>query len=197
MRIISGRYRGRLLPGPAGTGVRPATDKVRGAIFNILQNRLDLDGIDVLDLFAGTGSLGFEAISRGARIVTFVEDDRAAVGDIRQNATLLGCGDACEILREDAVGFLSRRSGIFGLVFADPPYAFGRIGELPGLIPPPGICAGRIPDHRTRVELGLPPGEESRDIRQHGATFSICRKKTRQRTDQRMKTASTRGPSTR
>ena len=162
MRIISGRYRGRLLPGPAGTGVRPATDKVRGAIFNILQNRLDLDGIDVLDLFAGTGSLGFEAISRGARSVTFVEDDRAAVGDIRQNATLLGCGAACEIIREDAVGFLSRRSGIFGLVFADPPYAFGRIGELPGLILSTGHLGPEgylIIEHQRGAEFpGLPPG---------------------------------------
>lgn len=138
MRIIAGRFRGRVLPGPAGTGVRPATDKVRGAIFNILQNRLDLNGIDVLDLFAGTGSLGFEALSRGAASVTFVEEDRSAAGEIRHNAGLLGCADECEIHREDAVAFLSRRSGVFGLVFADPPYAFGPTADLPGLIIPTG-----------------------------------------------------------
>ncbi len=165
MRIIAGRYRGRVLPGPAGTGVRPATDKVRGAIFNILQNRLDLNGIDVLDLFAGTGSLGFEALSRGAANVTFVEDNRRAAEDIRHNAAILGCADACDILREDAVAFLSRRSGIFGLVFADPPYAFGRIADLPGLIIPTGHLhpdGYLIIEHQRGTTFpGLPRGVQS------------------------------------
>ncbi|HLF14501.1 MAG TPA: 16S rRNA (guanine(966)-N(2))-methyltransferase RsmD [Bacteroidota bacterium] len=141
MRIIAGTYRGRILPGPVAEGVRPATDKVRGAIFNILQNRLDLNGIDVLDLFAGTGSLGFEALSRGAAGVTFVDNDRSAVKVIRENASVLRCADACDIVQADAVGFISRNSGIFGLIFADPPYAFGRIAALPGLILASGLLA--------------------------------------------------------
>jgi 16S rRNA (guanine966-N2)-methyltransferase len=141
MRIITGRFRGRVLPGTVGDGVRPATDKVRGAIFNILQNRLDLRGIDVLDLFAGTGSLGFEALSRGARNATFVDTDRSAVRVIRENAAALGCPDECEISQSDAAGYVSRRIGIFGLIFADPPYAYERIGDLPGLVLASGMLA--------------------------------------------------------
>jgi 16S rRNA (guanine966-N2)-methyltransferase len=158
MRIIAGRYRGRVLPGRVGDGVRPATDKVRGAIFNILQNRLNLTGIDVLDLFAGTGALGFEALSRGAGSVTFVDDDRSSVRVIRQNAAALGCEDACEVIQADATVFLSRESGLFGLVFADPPYGFEPTAELPGRILAPGILAAGgylIVEHRRGT--GFPP----------------------------------------
>jgi 16S rRNA (guanine966-N2)-methyltransferase len=163
MRIIAGQFRGRVLPGPVGTGVRPATDKVRGAIFNILQNRLDLNGIDVLDLFAGTGSLGFEAISRGAAAVTFVDDDRAAVKIIRRNAESLGCADACDILQADAMGFPSRAGGVFALIFADPPYAFARMAELPGEILSSGILGAGgylIVEHRRGTSFtGLSPAD--------------------------------------
>jgi 16S rRNA (guanine966-N2)-methyltransferase len=141
MRIIAGRFRGRVLPGAVGEGVRPATDKVRGAIYNILQNRLDLNGIGVLDLFAGTGSLGFEALSRGAGNVTFVDLARAAVRAIRENAAALGCEDECEISQSDAAGYVSRRIGIFGLIFADPPYSYERTGELPGMVLASGMLA--------------------------------------------------------
>jgi 16S rRNA (guanine(966)-N(2))-methyltransferase RsmD len=162
MRIIAGRYRGRVLPGEVGDGVRPATDKVRGAIFNILQNRLDLRGIDVLDLFAGTGSLGFEALSRGARSATFVDVGRSAVRAIRENAAALACEDDCEISQSDAAGYVSRRIGIFGLIFADPPYAYERIAELPGLILGSGMLAQGgylIVEHRKGAEFtALPAG---------------------------------------
>jgi len=141
MRIIAGRFKGRVLPGVVGEGVRPATDKVRGAIFNILQNRLDLREIDVLDLFAGTGSLGFEALSRGARNVTFVDTDRTAVRVIRENAVALGCEDECDISQSDAAGYVARRIGIFPLIFADPPYAWERIPDLPVMILGSGMLA--------------------------------------------------------
>jgi 16S rRNA (guanine966-N2)-methyltransferase len=141
MRIIAGRFKGRVLPGSVGEGVRPATDKARGAIFNILQNRLDLRDIDVLDLFAGTGSLGFEALSRGARTVTFVDADKSAVRVIRENAEALGCADECEISQSDAAGYVSRRIGIFPLIFADPPYAWERIAGLPGMVLASGMLS--------------------------------------------------------
>jgi 16S rRNA (guanine966-N2)-methyltransferase len=141
MRIIAGRFRGRVLPGIVGDGVRPATDKVRGAIFNILQNRLDMRDIDVLDLFAGTGSLGFEALSRGARSVVFVDTDRSAVRVIRENAAALGCEDECEISQSDAAGYVSRRIGIFPLIFADPPYSWERTADLPGMVMAAGILS--------------------------------------------------------
>jgi 16S rRNA (guanine(966)-N(2))-methyltransferase RsmD len=173
MRIIAGRYRGRLLPGRAGAGVRPATDRVRGAIFNILQNRLDLRGIDVLDLFAGTGSLGFEALSRGAANAVFVDEDRHAVRVIRENAEALGCADDCEIVQADAAGYVSRNNGIFGLIFADPPYDFGPIALLPGLLLGSGLAAPDgyvIIEHRRGTAFAeIPPGCRS-FTRAFGAT---------------------------
>lgn len=173
MRIIAGSYRGRILPGIAGEGVRPATDKVRGAIFNILQNRLDLRGIDVLDLFAGTGSLGFEALSRGARSVVFVDTARQAVRVIRENAAALGCGDAVEISQSDAEGYVSRRAGSFGLVFADPPYAYDRIPGLPGRILASGILAPGgylIVEHRRGLSFPDIPAGRPALVRKFGST---------------------------
>ena len=162
MRIIAGAWRGRLLPGTVGEGVRPATDKVRGAIFNIFQNRVDLRGADILDLFAGTGSLGFEALSRGARSVTFVDNDRAAVRAIRENAAALGCADACDVVQSDADGFLRRPGGPYRLVFADPPYAYTGTGGLPakvlssGILEPGGYL---VVEHRRGTAFtGLPDG---------------------------------------
>jgi pantetheine-phosphate adenylyltransferase len=180
MRIIAGTYRGRVLPGDVGDGVRPATDKVRGAIFNILQNRLDLRGIDVLDLFAGTGSLGFESLSRGARSATFVDIGRAAVRAIRENAAALACEDDCEISQSDAAGYVSRRIGIFGLIFADPPYAYDRISGLPGLILGSGMLAKGgylIVEHRKGTGLHRTPRRQPRrqaDLRKHrGLVFPV------------------------
>jgi len=139
MRIISGTYRGRRIAGPTAPGLRPATDRVRESVFNILQNRLDLAGISVLDLFAGTGSLGFEAISRGAGTVTFVDDTRASTELIRKNAAALGCAEACEIVTQDAVGFLAGEKGSYGLIFADPPYEYDRLPEIPRMVHSTGV----------------------------------------------------------
>lgn len=139
MRIISGRFRGRTITAPRHGGIRPATDRVRESIFNILQNRLDISGIGVLDLFAGTGSLGFEAISRGAAVATFVDESHSAVGAIKGNADRLGCGDVCDVIRTDAIRFLSMEDGLFSLIFADPPYAWPRVADLPEMIHRAGI----------------------------------------------------------
>jgi 16S rRNA (guanine966-N2)-methyltransferase len=162
MRIISGKYRGRRISGPSGDGVRPATDRVRESVFNILQNRLDLSGISVLDLFAGTGSLGFEALSRGAAEVTFVDNGRAATALIRKNAEVLGCPEVCDVVTQDAVGFLSGIKAIFRLIFADPPYEYPALPEIParvfsaGILEPGGYL---IIEHRrgTRFEPAFPP----------------------------------------
>ncbi len=162
MRIISGTLRGRKIAGPSGSGLRPATDRVRESVFNILQNRLGLSGISVLDLFAGTGSLGFEAISRGAGLVTFVDSGRAAAGLIRKNAEALGITDLCEVVTQDAVGFISGRNGIFRLIFADPPYEYPALGQIPrrilsaGMLEPGGYL---IVEHRrgTLFEPAYPP----------------------------------------
>ncbi len=132
MRIITGIYKGRSLSTVKDNSVRPATDRVKGSIFNMLQNRLDLHGALVLDLFAGSGSLGFEALSRGAERVTFVDDQKAALDSLESNAESLGCTDQCEIIEDDAMTFLRRgATRQYDLIFADPPYVWEGISTLP------------------------------------------------------------------
>jgi 16S rRNA (guanine966-N2)-methyltransferase len=132
MRIVGGKFRSRNLTGPQGQGTRPTSDRVRESLFNILAHSIagfDLEGARILDLFAGTGALGFEALSRGAKFCQFVEDDTSARGIIRQNADTLGVTGLCKIWRRDAtdLGSCAPQSP-FGLVFADPPYNKG-LGE--------------------------------------------------------------------
>jgi 16S rRNA (guanine966-N2)-methyltransferase len=134
MRIITGLYKGRVIKTVQDLSVRPATERVRQTLFNMLVNRIDFDGIAVLDLFAGSGSLGLEALSRGASRVTFVEQGEEATGFIEENARALGCEDAVEIVQMDAMGFLSARHGKYDLVFADPPYSFAQTDRIPGLM---------------------------------------------------------------
>ena len=131
MRIITGKYKGRVLAALSGLQTRPATDRVKTTIFNMLQNRIRIFGIDVLDLFAGTGSLGFEALSRGAKHVVFVDDQEQALDVIEQNAGMVECIEQCAIMRDDALNFISRWREQFDLIFADPPYAYERITDIP------------------------------------------------------------------
>jgi len=124
MRIISGEWKGRKLPTALPAGVRPTLDAARETIFNILNNHCDFGGIYVCDICAGSGALGIEALSRGARHVTFVEKNRKVVSVIEANAKSLGI-DALRytIIHSDAIKFVQQYHGVFQLVFADPPYA--------------------------------------------------------------------------
>ena len=117
MRVISGQCRGRKLLEPAGNDVRPTTDQVKEAMFNIIQ--FDLEGRRVLDLFAGTGQLGIEALSRGARECVFVDASRDSLRLVREN--LRRCGLSARTEQCDAAAFL-RRGEKFDLIFLDPPY---------------------------------------------------------------------------
>lgn len=133
MRVTSGKFGGRNLVAPADMRVRPTSDKVRQAVFNILEHRafangFDLDGAAVIDLFAGTGALGIEALSRGARFCLFVDDDAESRGLQRQNVETLGLTGISKIWRRDAtdLGPLGTGSGgPFNLAFLDPPYRKG------------------------------------------------------------------------
>jgi 16S rRNA (guanine966-N2)-methyltransferase len=132
MRIVAGRFKGRELQGPSSLATRPTSDRVRESLFNILAHGVDgfgLDGARVMDLFAGTGALGLEALSRGARFCQFVEDNVEARGVIRKNADAFGVIGQCNIWRRDAtdLGPCAPQSP-FDLVFADPPYGKG-LGE--------------------------------------------------------------------
>lgn len=124
LRITGGEARGRRLQAPVGSGTRPTADRVRETIFNILGQRFD--GGAVLDLYAGSGALGLEAISRGAERAVLVERDRDAARICGENAAHLGFGERAEVVRAEVAQALRRLAGRrFALVFADPPYAEG------------------------------------------------------------------------
>lgn len=126
MRIVAGRFRGRALVAPSGAGTRPTSDRLRESIFNILSHGdFPLENARVLDLFAGTGALGLEAISRGARFALFVEEDANARAAIRANIEALGLTGATKLFRRDAADLgpmPPSAGGPFDLIFADPPY---------------------------------------------------------------------------
>jgi 16S rRNA (guanine966-N2)-methyltransferase len=134
MRIVAGQYRGKPLIGPEGSATRPTSDRARESIFNILEHAAWSPGLRearVVDLFAGSGALGFEALSRGAAFALFVETDEAARGAIRDNVEALGLFGNTRIDRRDATDLGARPSSAgppFGLAFLDPPYAKG-LGE--------------------------------------------------------------------
>ena len=137
MRIIAGRLRRRVLRAPRGTLTRPTSDRTRESIFNLIMNRLNLDGAAVLDLFAGTGALGLEAISRGAAAVTFVEKQTNVLKFARLNADDLDVAGQSWVLRADAVAYLERYHGpLFDVIFADPPYDLEALPDLPDLAVP-------------------------------------------------------------
>jgi 16S rRNA (guanine(966)-N(2))-methyltransferase RsmD len=128
MRIITGRSKGRRLVRPKGQGIRPTSDRVKGSIFNIL--REEIEEKRVLDLFAGTGNLGIEALSRGAQITIFVEKGRQAIRLIQKNLAQLGLEERSEIIPRDthrAIGILKQRGESFDVIFMDPPYEKGLI----------------------------------------------------------------------
>jgi 16S rRNA (guanine966-N2)-methyltransferase len=134
MRVVAGQFRGRKLASAHSANIRPATDRVKEAIFNILQNKISLDGINVLDLFAGTGSLGIEAMSRGAAHGTFVDTSIQSLRILRSNISALGCEDRCTVLKTDAMRFIEQTAERFELIFADPPYAFRQTREIPNRV---------------------------------------------------------------
>jgi 16S rRNA (guanine966-N2)-methyltransferase len=123
VRVIAGSRRGRLLRAPAGAATRPTSDRVREAIFDVLGSLVDLEEMKVVDLFAGSGAMGIEALSRGAAEVVFVDDAPMAVAAIRANLAGLGIGDGARVVREDVVRFLDRPHD-FDLALCDPPYEF-------------------------------------------------------------------------
>ena len=120
MRVITGSARGRRLKAPEGLDIRPTTDNVKESVFNILQ--FEIEGRRVLDLFAGTGQLGIECLSRGAREVVFIDQSREAVKTVREN--LKTCGFTAPVLQQDALRYLGD-GGKFDLIFVDPPYDAG------------------------------------------------------------------------
>jgi 16S rRNA (guanine966-N2)-methyltransferase len=134
MRVIAGKYKGRKLKAASKLEIRPATDRVKETIFNVLQHKLNLEQIRVLDLFAGTGSLGIEAVSRGAEHVTFVDFSKESISLIKSNLENLKCSEVCELIKADGLKFIERCDEKFDLIFADPPYAYELTNRIPQII---------------------------------------------------------------
>ena len=176
MRIVAGRWGGRTLVAPRGSSTRPTSDRVREALFSILGS---IDGDRVLDLFAGSGALGIEALSRGAAQAAFVDSSSAAVAAVRRNLDALGV--EAEVRRQDALAYLrsaSRDARLYDLVFLDPPYRQARaLGpELSTALGPVLAPSARVvaeSDRRAPLELHLTLLDERRYgdtlIRIHGS----------------------------
>lgn len=141
MRIIAGEWRGRRLQPPEGMATRPTADRVRETLFSMLASRLgSFDQLRVADLYAGSGALGLEALSRGAAFACFVEQDPRAVAAIRANAETLGAVDRAQVMTRSASQLPSARP--FDLIFADPPYAPGSGSEAVAELLRAGWIAG-------------------------------------------------------
>jgi 16S rRNA (guanine(966)-N(2))-methyltransferase RsmD len=128
MRVITGEARGRKLITLEGEDVRPTTDKVKEAVFSAIQ--FDIQGRKFLDLFAGSGQLGIEALSRGAESAVFVDSSRKAVDIIRKNLANTGFYDRAEVLHTDGLSYLSMTGEQFDIVYLDPPYSTGVLQEV-------------------------------------------------------------------
>ena len=139
MRIIAGEFRGRSLESVHDLSVRPTTDRAKQTIFDILTNRIEFEGLDVLDLFAGSGSLGLEALSRGVKSVTFIDNSRKSLDVLEKNAASLGCEPQCSAYQADVFWYLKNIHRTFDLVFTDPPYKLANIGVLPNAIYDSGV----------------------------------------------------------
>lgn len=135
LRIIAGEARGRRLTTPEGMDVRPTTSRVREAVFNSLHSLGHLQGADVLDLYAGSGALGLEALSRGAASAAFVESASPALAALRANIDATGFDDRCRVVPGDVLEELPRLSDDFDLALCDPPYQFDAWPELLSRLP--------------------------------------------------------------
>jgi 16S rRNA (guanine966-N2)-methyltransferase len=176
MRIVAGRFKGRTLATPKSNGIRPTSDRMREALFNILMHGYDdaARGACVLDLFAGTGALGLEALSRGAIFAAFADIGAEARGLLRANVETLGLGGETRILRRDATRLGARETfEPFTLAFLDPPYGKG-LGDLAlasalagGWLAPGALV---VLEERADAEITLPGQIERLERRAAGET---------------------------
>ncbi|HZV21725.1 MAG TPA: 16S rRNA (guanine(966)-N(2))-methyltransferase RsmD [Hyphomicrobiales bacterium] len=177
MRIIGGRFKGRSIVAPPGMATRPTSDRVREALFNVLSHGIEefeIEGIRVLDLFAGSGALGLEALSRGASYCLFVEESAIARAAIRENIERLGLTGATKVWRRDSTR-LGPAAAMqpFQLLFADPPYGKG-LGEKAlcaasggGWLSKGAVC---VLEERATVEIEVPAAFALVDCRRYGDT---------------------------
>jgi 16S rRNA (guanine966-N2)-methyltransferase len=168
VRVVAGELRGRRIEAPPGNDTRPTTDKVREAVFNALGSLDLVRDARVADLFAGSGALGIEALSRGAAHCTFVERDRSALRVLRDNLDHLGVADRARVVAGDAI---ATAGGDFDLVLADPPYQFDGWSDLLSKISAPFVVAesGRALDDVDVLQIG--GWKPTRPSRRYGRTW--------------------------
>jgi 16S rRNA (guanine966-N2)-methyltransferase len=176
MRIVGGRLKGRLLSAPASRAIRPTSERLRESIFDILEHRFPghIEGARVVDLFAGTGALAIEALSRGARFALFVDNGAEARALLRANVEALALGGVTRIWRADAAKLGSAPAGgPFALAFVDPPYGQGlaqpALGALirGGWLEPDALC---VVEEDAKANIAAPVGLERVDERVYGDT---------------------------
>ena len=163
MRVVAGELRGRRLAAPAGGATRPTTDKVREAVFNALSSLDVVVDARVVDLFAGSGALGIEALSRGAAHCTFVERDRAALAAIDENIATLGVRDRSRVIVADGIAAAARIDA--ALAFADPPYGFD---DWPRLL---RAVRAELVVAEAAGEVAAPDGWEQGRVKRYGRTW--------------------------
>ncbi|MCY4191283.1 MAG: 16S rRNA (guanine(966)-N(2))-methyltransferase RsmD [Rhodospirillaceae bacterium] len=186
MRIVGGSLKGRKLIAPAGSSIRPTSDRVREALFNrLVHGAFSRDGASsltdavVLDVFCGTGAIGLEALSRGARQAYFMDNDSLSISTTRRNISSLGVGDHSTVLQTDAISPPPRLESC-ALVFLDPPYAedlgadaLGALAQA-GWVRPDALCVSERQD--TSKSWAIPSGFQLLDQRRYGkAEISILR----------------------
>lgn len=178
MRVITGSARGKHLKELPGMETRPTTDRVKEGLFNIIQ--FDIEGRRVLDLFAGTGQLGIECLSRGAAYCDFIDSSPAAMKIIKDNVTACRVADRAAFHQKDFMAFLSTASGKYDLIFLDPPYASGNLERALERIAVIDIVAGNgIIVCETPADHALPdlPGfEKSRDYKYGKIKLTLFRR---------------------
>jgi len=170
VRVIGGEFRGRRLSAPAVTSVRPTSDRVREAIFDILFSLGGVDGLLVADLFAGSGAMGIEALSRGAASVTFVDQSPEALAAVRANLASVGLGDAerdgdATVTRADAASWAPTTASRYDLVLCDPPYDYDGWASLVATLP------ADLAILESGSEIPAPPGWGIIKTRRYGGTI--------------------------
>lgn len=171
LRIISGKYRSKVIRAPSALPVRPTTDRAKEGLFSWLNARLDLEGIAVMELFSGTGNISYECISRGASRVVAVDKHPACVKFIREQFRQLQPGDF-QVFLTDARIAIERSGETFDLIFADPPYEYPDHASLAALIMHSSLLKKNswfILEHPAHVELKSVPGYQ--ETRHYGKVF--------------------------
>ena len=176
MRVVGGALRGRTIIAPKSKAIRPTTDRLRESLFNILVHSFDdpVTGARVLDLFAGTGALGLEAVSRGAAFALFIDDGAEARALLRENVAALGLGGTSKIFRRDATKLgVPRPLAPFSLAFLDPPYGQGlataalHLARAGGWLMPDALV---VVEEATKAQFAAPEGFREIDRRRYDDT---------------------------